>query len=220
VETNETGAKTMKTLLQINASLFSSNGESSRLAEKYVSQWRDANPQGQVIVRDLAANPVPHLTAERFASFLAKPEDRTGAQSEVAGFSDALIAELESADTIVLGLPMYNFGVPSTLKAYFDHIARAGKTFKYTEKGPQGLLTDKKALVFATRGGLYAGTPKDTETRYVRDFLNFLGIADVEFIYAEGLAYGEAAKTESLRKADMAIGAITARNDAQVAIAA
>ena len=91
---------------------------------------------------------------------------------------------------IVLGLPMYNFGVPSQLKAYFDHIARAGVTFKYTEKGPVGQLTGKKAYVFAARGGLYAGTPLDTQTGYVRDFLRFLGIGDVEFVYAEGLNMG------------------------------
>jgi FMN-dependent NADH-azoreductase len=210
----------MKTLLQINASLFSSNGESSRLADKFVSQWQAANPSGRVIRRDLAADPVPHLTAERFLSFLAKPDERTDAQREIADYSDTLIAELQSADTIVLGLPMYNYGVPSTLKAYFDHVARAGKTFKYTEKGPQGLLEGKKVFVFATRGGLHAGTAADTETTYVRDFLRFIGIGDVEFVYAEGLAYGDAAKAEALRKADMAIGAITARNDAEVALAA
>jgi FMN-dependent NADH-azoreductase len=210
----------MKTLLQVNASLFSNNGESSRLADKFVAQWRKANPDARVIVRDLAADPVPHLTAERFLSFLAKPEERTDAQREIAGYSDALIAELETADTIVLGLPMYNYGVPSTLKAYFDHIARAGKTFRYTEKGPQGLLKNKQVLVFATRGGLHVGTPQDTETTYVRDFLRFIGIEDVEFVYAEGLAYGDAAKAESLRKADIAIGALTARNDSEVALAA
>ena len=96
---------------------------------------------------------------------------------------------------------MYNFGVPSMLKAYFDHIARAGVTFRYTEKGPVGLLTGKKAYVFATRGGIYAGTPRDTQTAYVRDFLAFLGITDVEFVYAEGLAISEASKTASLAKA-------------------
>jgi FMN-dependent NADH-azoreductase len=96
---------------------------------------------------------------------------------------------------------MYNFGVPSMLKAYFDHVARAGVTFRYTEKGPVGLLTGKKVYVFATRGGYYAGTPLDTQTAYVRDFLAFLGITDVEFVYAEGLAISEASKTASLAKA-------------------
>jgi FMN-dependent NADH-azoreductase len=100
---------------------------------------------------------------------------------------------------------MYNFGVPSTLKAYIDHIARAGATFKYTEKGPVGLLTGKNAYVFATRGGLYAGTPLDTQTAYVRDMLRFLGIDDVEFVYAEGLAIGAERKAAALSEAQRAI---------------
>jgi FMN-dependent NADH-azoreductase len=142
----------MKTLLQLNTSLFSTQGQSSRLADAFVAEWKAFNPQGVVIARDLATDTVPHLTAERFQAFLAKPEARTLAQQKVANESDALIAELQQADTIVLGLPMYNFGIPSTLKAYFDHIARAGITFRYTAKGAEGLLKGKKAYVFATRG--------------------------------------------------------------------
>jgi FMN-dependent NADH-azoreductase len=131
---------------------------------------------------------LPHLNAERFGAFITKPEERSAAQRAVVAYSDILINELKQADVIVLGLPMYNFGVPSQLKAYFDHIARVGATFKYTEKGPVGLLTRKKAYVFAARGGVYAGTPMDTQTSYVRDFLRFIGITEVEFVYAEGLA--------------------------------
>jgi FMN-dependent NADH-azoreductase len=210
----------MKTLLQIQASIFSDGGESSRLASQFVARWAAANPGAEVVVRDLGRDPVPHLTAERFQSFLAEPGQRTPAQQAVAAFSDDLIAELERADVIVLGLPMYNFGVPSTLKAYFDHVARAGKTFKYTATGPQGLLQGKKALVFATRGGRYAGTPLDSQTGYVRDFLRFLGIADVEFVYAEGLALGDAAKGEALATAGQAIHALAARHTPRVAAAA
>ena len=191
----------MKTLLTLRTSIHSSQGASSRLAADFVAAWRDANPEALVIERDLARDPVPHLTEERFAAFLTKPEARTAEQQAVAGYSDALISELQSADTIVIGLPMYNFGIPSTLKAYFDHVARAGQTFRYTEKGPEGLLKGKKAVVFATRGGLYAGTPRDTQTGYVRDFLAFLGITEVQFVYAEGLAISEAGKAASLAKA-------------------
>lgn len=167
-------------------------------------------------------NPSTHgETHERFQSFLAKSEERTPEQQAVAGFSDALIDELKAADVIVLGLPMYNFGVPSTLKAYFDHVARAGATFRYTENGlPQGLLAGKKAYVFATRGGLHAGTPLDTQTGYVRDFLRFLGIEDVEFVYAEGLAMGDTAKADALAKAQRAILAISARELEHVPYAA
>ncbi len=191
----------MKTILHLNASIFGDGGQSSRLAAQFVAQF----PAARVIARDLGTQPLPHLDAERFGAFLAKPEARTPAQQAVVNASDALIAELRVADTLVLGLPMYNFGVPSQLKAYFDHVARAGVTFKYTEKGAVGLLTGKKAYVFAARGGVYQGTPRDTQTAYVRDFFAFLGIADVQFVYAEGLAISEASKTESLAAAQRSL---------------
>ena len=192
-------------LLQINASIFSNHGQSTRLADEFVASWRAGNPGAHVVVRNLAEDTVPHLDAERFGAFLAKPGERSVEQQAVVDYSDALIDELKRADVIVLGLPMYNFGVPSTLKAYIDHIARAGETFKYTDKGPVGLLTGKKAYVFATRGGLYAGTALDTQTAYVRDMLRFLGIDDVEFVYAEGLAINAEQKAAALSKAQRAI---------------
>jgi len=198
------------TLLQINASIFSNRGQSTRLADEFVAAWRASNPGAKVIVRNLAEETVPHLDAERFGAFLAKPGERSVEQQAVVEYSDALIDELKRADVLVLGLPMYNFGVPSTLKAYIDHIARAGATFKYTEKGPVGLLTGKKAYVFATRGGLYAGTPLDTQTAYVRDLLRFLGIDDVEFVYAEGLAIGAERKAAALSQAQRAIERLAA----------
>jgi FMN-dependent NADH-azoreductase len=193
------------TLLQINASIFSNHGQSTRLADEFVAAWRASNPDAKVVVRNLAEETVPHLDAERFGAFLAKPGELSVEQQAVVDYSDALIDELKRADVLVLGLPMYNFGVPSTLKAYIDHIARAGATFKYTDKGPVGLLTGKKAYVFATRGGLYAGTPLDTQTAYVRDMLRFLGIDDVEFVYAEGLAIGAERKATALSEAQRAI---------------
>jgi len=207
----------MQTLLQIQTSLFENNGQSSLLANRFAREWRDTNPDGRVVVRDIGREPIPHLTAERFQAFLAKPADRTPEQQAIAGFSDALIDELRAADVIVLGLPMYNFGVPSSLKAYFDHIARVGVTFRYTEKGPEGLLKGKKAYVFATRGGLYAGTALDTQTGYVRDFLRFIGIDDVEFVYAEGLSMGDAPKEKALAAANTAIARIVGRETALAA---
>ena len=190
------------TTLQLNTSLFGPGGQSTTLANEFV-----ARRGGKVIVRDLARDPVPHLDAARFGAFLAKPEARTPEQQAVVDYSDALIAELREADTIVLGLPMYNFNVPSTLRAYFDHVARVGVTFKYSDKGPVGLLTGKKAYVFVTRGGVY-GT-EHIHTRYVRDFLAFLGITDVEFIYAEGLAISAASKDAALAKAREVIERLT-----------
>jgi FMN-dependent NADH-azoreductase len=198
----------MKTLLQIQASMFSSGGQSSTLARQFVEGWRAANPQARVIERDVGAQPVPHLTAERFQAFLANPAGRTPEQAAHVAYSDALVEELRAADTIVLALPMYNFGVPSALKAYFDHVARSGVTFRYTEKGPVGLMTGKRAVVIATRGGLYAGTPLDTQTGYVRDFLRFIGIGDVEFVHAEGLAMGEAPKSAAIEKARRTLRAL------------
>jgi len=195
----------MKKLLQINASLFSGNGQSSTMSNQFVAGWREAHPDGEVTLRDLGADPVPHLTAQRFGALIAKPEERNAEQQVVVDFSDALIDEIRNADVIALGLPMYNFGIPSALKAYFDHIARAGVTFRYTEKGPVGLLTGKKVYVFAARGGLYAGSPLDTQSGYVRDFLRFIGIDDVEFVYAEGLNMGDASKQAALNNAQAAI---------------
>jgi FMN-dependent NADH-azoreductase len=199
----------MKTLLQVNASLNGAASQSSRLADDFVARWREAHAQSQVTVRDVANEAVPHLTAERFQAFITKPDERTAEQRAIVEYSDTLVGELQRADVIVLALPMYNFGVPSTLKAYFDHIARAGVTFRYTEQGPVGLLTGKKAVVVATRGGVYAGTAKDTQTGYVRDFLGFLGITDVEFVYAEGLAISEATKQAALTNAHAQIEALT-----------
>jgi FMN-dependent NADH-azoreductase len=195
----------MKTILQVNTSILGNEGQSTRLAGAFVAELG----ADTVIVRDLAREPVPHLDAQRFGAFLSRPETRTNEQQVVLDYSDKLIAELKRADTLVLGLPMYNFGVPSMLKAWFDHVARAGVTFRYTEKGPVGLLSGKKAYVFATRGGYYAGTPLDTQTAYVRDFLAFLGITDVEFVYAEGLAIGAASKAEGMAAARTQIERLT-----------
>jgi len=188
-------------ILQIKASVFNGNGQSSRLADKFVAELRAQHPGAQVVERDLVTEPVPHLDGARVGAFFAKPEERTAEQQAVIAYSDALIDELRRADVVVLGLPMYNFGVPSQLKAWFDHIARAGVTFKYTEKGAVGLLTGKKAYVFAARGGVYAETPNDSQTQFVRQFLGFLGITKVEFVYAEGLALGDQSRNNSIAAA-------------------
>jgi FMN-dependent NADH-azoreductase len=182
----------MTTILQINSSLYGEGAQSSRLAAEFVAAMRGVPTatDTRVIVRDLSGEPVPHLTAERFRAFATPVAERTLEQQRMVGESDRLIDELVHADVVVIGLPMYNFGVPSTLKAYFDHVARAGVTFRYTDEGPEGLLKGKKAYVFATRGGRHAGTPSDLQTAYVRQFLGFIGIRDVEFVYAEGLALG------------------------------
>lgn len=137
-------------------------------------------------------------------------ESRSAEQQALVAVSDGLVAELAAADVLVLAVPMYNFGIPSTLKAYFDRVARAGVTFKYTETGPVGLLSGKKAYVLAARGGMYQGTAKDSQTAYLKDFLSFIGIDDVTFVYAEGLNMGDANRAAALAAAEQQIALLTA----------
>src|SRR5262245_52341259 len=183
-------------ILQIKSSILGGASQSSRLADEFVALLASDHPEAEVVVRDLGADPVPHFDAARAGAFFTKPEERSAEQRAVIAYSDALIEELRSADVLVLGLPMYNFGVPSQLKAWFDHLARAGETFKYTEKGAVGLLTGKKAYVFAARGALYGGD--HSQSQCVRQFLGFIGITDVEFVYAEGLAISPESRNNSL----------------------
>ena len=198
----------MRTLLYVRTSLYGAQGASSQLAERFVAEWRVRNPGGHVITRDLAADPAPHLTAERFQAFNTRPEDRTPEQQAVVEYSDALIDELRAADTIVLAVPMYNFGVPSTLRTYFDHVARAGVTFRYTSTGPEGLLAGRRAYVFVTRGGVYGGE-HDTQAPYLRQFLRFIGI-ESEFVFAQGLAMGDESRQKSLAHAHEQISGLIA----------
>lgn len=189
----------MTTLLQINTSARAT-GHANRLANAYVDAWSARHPEDRIVLRDLTGEPVPHLSETTLNAFFTPPEQRDPSLQAAARLSDELIAEIQGADVIVIGVPMYNFGIPSTLKAYFDHIARAGITFRYTANGPEGLLQGKRAIILAARGGKYSGTPMDTQTSYLRDFLGFIGITDVTFVYAEGLAMGE----ESFAQADEA----------------
>ena len=180
----------MNNLLQINTSARAA-GQANRLADDFIHAWREAHPADQITLRDLTSQPVPHLDERTLNAFFTSPEQRDADMQVAVRLSDELITEIQAADVIVIGVPMYNFGIPSTLKAYFDHIARAGITFRYTANGPEGLLKGKRAIILAARGGIYSGTPKDTQTAYLRDFLGFVGITEVEFIYAEGLAMGD-----------------------------
>lgn len=177
----------MATLLQVNSSLFGNNGNSSLLSQEFVQHWKAQNPTGEVVLRDFAKEDIPHLDATRVQALFTPAENRTPEQQAVVDYSDKIIAEIKAADVIVIGVPLYNFGIPSTLKAYFDHIARAGVTFKYTETGPVGLLENKPVYIIATRGGVHKGQPTDTQSQFLSNFLGFVGLKDVHFIYAEGL---------------------------------
>jgi FMN-dependent NADH-azoreductase len=191
-------------ILQIKSSLSGDLGQSSRLANEFVAALLERHPDAKLVVRDLVRNPVPHLDPARLAAFGAK-DNPSAEQRAVLAESDALIEELRQADVLVLGLPMYNFGVPSQLKAWYDHVARAGLTFRYTEKGPQGLLTGKKATIFAARGGEYATTGHDWQAQFVRVILGFIGITDIEFVFAEGLAVSPARREAGLAAARSAL---------------
>lgn len=200
----------MTTILQLNNSIFGDDGQSSRLADQFVARYRQHTPETRVIRRDLAADPVPHLTAARFGAALTAEDERTAEQARDAAIADTLIEELEAADVLVIGAPTYNFHVASTLKAWIDHVARAGRTFRYTANGPEGLLTGKTAYVFLTSGGQYIGTDMDFEAPYLRHFLGFLGIGDVHITRAEGLAMGEDTKTRAITDAQERIEALVA----------
>lgn len=189
----------MNKLLYIQSSIYGEDGQSSKLAERFIQNWLAAHPQGEVVRRDVAAEPVPHLDAQRFSAFTTPEPHRTPEQQAVIRYSDALVQELFDADLIVLGVPMYNLGVPSTLRAYFDHVARAGVTFRYTANGPEGLVTGKKAVIFSTRGGYYGAS--EHSSSYVRQFLGLIGIQDVKTVIAEGLAVGNEQKEAALSEA-------------------
>ncbi len=177
----------MQNILVIHSSLNQDEGNSAQLAS-HLGQHLASKYSAQLHSEHLYAQDLPHLTSNEMQAWMTSTDDRTQTQQELAAISDAYIAQVMTADTIVIGMPMYNFGVPSAFKAWIDRIARAGVTFKYTDQGPVGLLKDKKIIVVAARGGMYQGTPLDTQTKYLQDFFGFLGLQDVDFIYAEGLA--------------------------------
>ncbi|MBU3538332.1 FMN-dependent NADH-azoreductase [Polynucleobacter sp. UK-Gri1-W3] len=199
----------MNTVLCLNCSIQGDKSQSRQLSNKLLERIKKTYSSVKIVSRDLVKDPLPHLNGAQINAFITPPEQRTSEQKVLASQSDDLIKEISDADTVVLALPMYNFGIPSQLKSYFDNLARAGMTFKYTATGPVGLLIGKKAIVLATRGGFYFGTDKDTQTKYVKDFLGFIGITDVEFIYAEGLAISPEQKAMSLELANDIIEAMS-----------
>jgi len=199
----------MTTILQINSAARSQGAQSTQLAGELVAKLQDKFGSAEVVVRDLLKDGVPHLDDATLGAFFTPADKRSIEQQEINARSEVLIRELQAADIIVIGAPLYNFGISSQLKAYFDWIARAGVTFRYTSEGrPEGLVRGKKVYIVAARGGKYAGTPNDTQTPYLQSFLGFLGMSDVEFIYSEGLAMGEAAAAQALAHARELIAAV------------
>ncbi|MEX3959956.1 FMN-dependent NADH-azoreductase [Trinickia sp. EG282A] len=197
----------MTTILQLNSAARSQGANSTLLANELTAKLQGANPGAKVVVRDLLADPLPHLDDAILGAFFTPAEQRTPEQAAIHARSQALIDELQAADIIVIGAPMYNFGVSTQLKAYFDWISRAGITFRYTANGPEGLVKGKKVFVVTARGGKYHGTPSDTHTPFLKIFLGFIGITDVSFIHAEGLNMGPDAASAALAGAREAIAA-------------
>lgn len=188
-------------ILQINSSARTQGSHSSALADTLVARLRAEQAPARLQVRDLGRTPHPALDEAALQALFTPDDQRTPAQAARVALDDALIAELQAADTVVLGVPMYNFGVPTQLKNWIDAISRARVTFRYTEKGPEGLLTGKKVYVLLTRGGQYRNTPADTQVPYLKTVFTFLGMTDVEFVYAEGLAMGPEAEQAALAAA-------------------
>jgi len=188
-------------LLKLTSGLFGDNSQSTQLANHFVERLQSVNSDLQLTNRDLISEPIPHLDASIISAFMSEPSERTSEQTDIVNFSNALIEEIKQADTIVLGLPMYNFGVPSQLKAYFDQLARAGVTFKYTDTGPVGLLEDKPVYVLAARGGLHQGLASDSQTGFIKTMFQFLGLKNVNIIYAEGLNMGESTHSQAIETA-------------------
>lgn len=180
----------MATLLHIDSSPRGAGASvSRRLTKEFAERWSKANPEGRVIYRDLAKETIPLVTADWAAASYTPADQRTDAQREVLRYSENAVDELLAADTIVIGAPMHNFNIPTTLKAYIDQIGRAERTFRYTASGPEGLAKGKRLFVITARGGLYGpGTPGEAmnhQTPYLKAFFAFLGITDVTFIDAE-----------------------------------
>ncbi|MFC5506538.1 MULTISPECIES: FMN-dependent NADH-azoreductase [Hyphomicrobiales] len=193
----------MSHLLVINSSAAGAASVSKQLIDETVARLRAADPALVVVERDLGANPVPHLTIDSTAA-IRGAEPANDAQRAAKALSDSLVAELKAADTLIIGAPMYNFGIPSTLKSWFDHVLRAGVTFKYGESGPVGLLEGKRAIVVESRGGLYSSGPTqalDSQEPHLRTMLGFIGIKDVTFVRAEKLGYGPEAREQAINDA-------------------
>lgn len=216
----------MTKLLHIDSSILGGNSVSRQLTAQIVASWRASHPATEVTYLDLAADTPSHLSAESLGFRLPAGTDLSAVQLRENAVSEALVAQFLAADVIVVGAPLYNFAIPSQLKAWIDRVAQVGRTFKYTDKGPVGLAGGKTVIVASTRGGVYstsaAASAMEHQESYLQTVFGFFGITDVRFVRAEGLAMGEAAKTDALAAAQLEITAQTrtAANQPQAVVAA
>ncbi|MGY4815790.1 FMN-dependent NADH-azoreductase [Pseudomonas chlororaphis subsp. piscium] len=192
----------MSRVLIIESSARQQDSVSRQLTQTFIKQWQAAHPADQITLRDLAVTPVPHLDINLLGGWMKPAGQRNEIEEASLQRSNELTDELLAADVLVMAAPMYNFAIPSTLKAWLDHVLRAGVTFKYTETGPQGLLNGKCAYVLTARGGIYAGSTADHQEPYLRQVMGFIGIHDVEFIHAEGMNLGGDFQEKGLNQAN------------------
>ena len=189
----------MNNVLVLKSSILANNSQTNQLSDYFVSKLADKN----VVIRDLAANPLPHFDATAATALRGQPT--SAEENALLALSDELVAEIKNADTLIINAPMYNFHIPTQLKSYFDFIARPRVTFQYSEKGPEGLLKGKKAVVLVAFGGFHQNQPTDLVTSYMKAILGFVGITDVQFVYMEGIGFGPEAveKAQAQAKAEI-----------------
>jgi len=196
----------MTTILRIDSSIKGEASVSRKLLDRTQTRLTTTHPDAHVTTRDLSQG-VPQIDGSWIGAVFTPAADRSPAQAEIAAYSDALLDEVRAADILLIGLPVYNFGVPAQLKSWFDHLARKGETFQYTEAGPEGLLKDKRAIVVLSSDGTKFGSEIDFASGYVRHMLGFFGITDVEFVHADQMVFD--AET-TLKSAEAQIEALVA----------
>jgi FMN-dependent NADH-azoreductase len=198
----------MANLLFVSSSLFGDGSQSRTMAAEFIDRWRQANPRATVVERDLTADSIPHLSLATLTAAMTPADKRSAAEHEAAAFADTLIEEVEAADAIVIAAPMYNFSIPSTMKAWIDHITRAGRTFRYGAAGAEGLLKGRKVFIVTARGGIYSEGPAksmDFQAPYLQAMLGFIGLDDVTFIHVEGLKVSPEAAASGVERARQTI---------------
>ncbi len=196
----------MTNILRVESSIKGEASISRKLTDRIIARLTAADPDATVTLRDLSAG-VPHIDGAWMGAVFTPAEARTPEQADRAAYSDALLAEVRAADTLVIALPVYNFGVPAPLKGWIDHLARKGETFQYTEAGPEGLLKGKRAIIALSSDGTKIGSEIDFASGYIRHMLGFFGITDVDFIAADQMVFGP---EETLKKAEAQIDALAA----------
>ena len=205
-------------LLHVDSSVLGTNSVSRQLSARIVAEWQATHPGTVVEHLDLVADAPAHLDAESLGFRLPAGGTPTEAQQRENAVSERLVSQFLAADVVVIGVPFYNFTIPSQLKAWIDRLAQAGRTFRYTANGPEGLAGGKTVIVAATRGGKYTGSPvAQHQDGYLKLIFNFFGITDVRFVHAEGLAMGEEVKAGAIAQAQAQIQVVAAAEEALLA---